>query len=231
MTFRVQLASTRCGCIGGLPGRRARWAARCFDTSAWPPRGSIIGPAQRELRQVFLLEADQRYPLARIRASNREAHNVPGRWSEVQTTRPQTPSQYEHSNPDSLPSAMRTFPVGEGTSAGWGWAVVLARRLSVDLCGCARSSAGGMIIRCRPPTQRAADRIARTSSSDAWAPLRDDSEGPGIEHVGPPTCGDSARGATGAAFAGMVRHTSFRSLFGSIRHEAESKSHAQVRPL
>ena len=149
----------------------------------------------------------------------------------MQTTRPLTPSQYEHSNPDSLPSAMRPVPVGEGTSAGWGWAVGLARRLSVDLCGCARSSAGGMIIHCRPPTQRAADRIARSSSSDAWAPLRDDSEGPGIEHVGPQICGDSATGATGAAFAGMVRHSFFCSHFGSIQHEARSKRLAQVRPL
>ena len=73
------------------------------------------------------------------------------------------------------------------------------------------------MIHCRPPTQRAADRIARTSSSDAWAPLRDDSEGPGIEHVGPQTCGDSATGATGAAFAGMVRHSFFCSHFGEMR--------------
>ena len=87
------------------------------------------------------------------------------------------------------------------------------------------------MIHCRPPTQRAADRIARTSSSDAWAPLRDDSEGPGVEHVGTQTFGDSATGTTGDAFAGMVRLSFFCSLFGSIRHEAESKSHAQVRPL
>ena len=87
------------------------------------------------------------------------------------------------------------------------------------------------MIHCRPPTQRAADRIARSSSSDAWAPLRDDSEGPGIEHVGPQICGDSATGATGAAFAGMVRHSFFCSHFGSIQHEARSKRLAQVRPL
>ena len=123
------------------------------------------------------------------------------------------------------------FRWARGPSAGWGWAVGLARRLSVDLCGCARSSAGGMIIHCRPSSQRAADRIARTSSSDAWAPLRDDSEGPGIEHVGPQICGDSATGATRAAFAGMVRHSFFRSHFGSTQHEARSKRLAQVRPL
>ena len=149
----------------------------------------------------------------------------------MQTTRPLRPSQYEHSNPDSPPSAMRKFPEGGGTSAGWGRAVVLARRLSVDLCGCARSSAGGVISHCRPPTQRAADRIARTSSSDAWAPLRDDSEGPGIEHVGPQICGDSATGATGAAFAEIIQHVFFCSHFGSNQHEARSTRLAHVRAL
>ena len=69
---------------------------------------------------MFLLEADQRHAQARICASNREANNVPGRWSEVKMTGPQTPSQYEHSNPDSLPSAMRTIPVGAGAFSGMG---------------------------------------------------------------------------------------------------------------
>ena len=87
------------------------------------------------------------------------------------------------------------------------------------------------MIHCRAPTQRAADRIARSSSSDAWAPLRDDSEGPGIEHVGPQICGDSATGATGAAFAEIIQHLFFCSHFGSIQHEARSTRLAQVRPL
>jgi hypothetical protein len=53
----------------------------------------------------------------------------------VQTTRPLRPSQYEHSNPDSLPAAMRTILVLAGAFSEMGLAVGLARRLSVDLCG------------------------------------------------------------------------------------------------
>ena len=47
----------------------------------------------------------------------------------MQTTRPLTPSQHEHSNADSLPAAIRTIPVGAGAFSGMG----LGRRDSQEV--------------------------------------------------------------------------------------------------
>ena len=47
----------------------------------------------------------------------------------MQTRRPLTPSQCEHSNADSLPAAMRTIPVCAGAVSGMG----LGRRDSQEV--------------------------------------------------------------------------------------------------